>query len=286
MKFKNGFWFLVSRFQVGFGALVLLLALAISFGACFEPREGCLDIAAINFNAAADRDCCCHYPDLILTTDQVYDTLFFRRDSLYVGTGGHLFRIKSIVFYLSEFEVFKASELFKIGDEVDLKVYDAANNDTITNTFVDDFTLLRRAPLENFVGSFREDGYFDKIRFRLGLSVDAENVIPALAPSDHPLSPQNENLYQNGYSYLQAIVVRDSMSTTAPDTIRIGRAELGDFFIEGTGNFQHQIGYNFPLTLRADWARLFEGINWTTHDIPAWKSQIVVNLPSVFSVSQ
>ncbi len=277
------------RFQ-GWGlsirAWVLLLGLVLSLGSCFEPREGCLDIAAINFNAAADRDCCCRYPELVLTTDQVYDTLFFRRDSLYVGTGGHLFRIKSIVFYLSEFELFRASEKFEIGEVVDLRVFDAATNDTITETFTDDFTLLRRTPLDNPVGSFREGGAFDKIRFRLGLSQAAERVIPALAPSEHPLGPQAENLAHNGYTFLQAVVVRDSMAATAPDTIRIGRAELGDFFIEGNGNFQHPLGYNFALTLRADWAQLFKGVIWTNHDIQAWKSQIVANLPSVFSVSQ
>ncbi len=292
----QGFRFQVSRIWVHSGVSklscyfsfksVLLFSCLLTFSACFEPREGCLDIAAINFNAAADRDCCCRYPDLIVTADQVYDTLFFLRDSLYKGANGHLFRIKSIVFYLSEFELYKAAEVFQIGDMVDLKTYDAASNDTITKTFIDDFTLVRRSPLENEVGSFREDGYFDKIRFRLGLPLEAEAVIPALAPSNHPLSPQKENLAQNGYVFLQAIVVRDSMAATAPDTIRIGRADLGDFFIEGSGNFQHKTGYNFPMILHADWEKLFQGIVWTTHDISAWKSQIVVNLPSVFSVSQ
>lgn len=298
MNLRRGFQcfrFQVSRFRFQVrakfslalpAALALLLIVSLSLGACFEPREGCLDVAAINFNAAADKDCCCRYPNLIVTTDQVYDTLFFRRDSLYRGTNGHLFRIKSIVFYLSEFEVFKASEVFQIGDVIDLKTFEAASNDTTTKTFIDDFTLLRRTPLENIVGSFREDGYFDKIRFRLGLPMEAEKVISALAPSNHPLRPQAENLAQNGYTFLQAIIVRDSMAATPPDTLNFRRADLGDFFIEGSGNFQHQTGYNFPMTLRADWEKLFNGVIWTAYDIPAWKSQIVVNLPSVFSVSQ
>ncbi len=285
--------FKVSRFQ-GFtafswtlpAAVVLLLAVILSLSACFQPREGCLDIAAVNFNAAADKDCCCRYPNLIVTTDQVYDTLLFRRDSLYLGAGGHLFRIKSMVFYLSEFEVSKAAEVFQIGDLIDLKTYGPSGIDTITKTFIDDFTLLRRSPLENTVGTFREDGYFDKIKFRLGLPLEAESVIPTLAPTSHPLRPQAENLAQNGFVFLQAIVVRDSMAASTPDTLNFRRADLGDFFIEGNGNFRHQTGYNFPITLKADWAKLFQGVIWTTHDIPAWKSQIVVNLPSVFSVSQ
>jgi hypothetical protein len=266
--------------------LLALLLFVLTQNACFDPRDGCLDIAATNFNVYADKNCCCTFPNLTLTVDQVYDTLLFRQDSLYAGTGGHLFRIKSVAFYLSDFELFKNGTSFKMGDSLVLKTYDAANNDTINQIFTDDFTLIRRTPLNNEVASFREDGIFDAIKFRLGLNTGAEKIISALAPTSHPLRPQPENLSQSGYVFLQAIVVRDSMAATVADTLNFVRSDIGDFFIEGAGNFQHKTGYDFPMKLQADWKALFQGVVWTTNDISAWKTQIVANLPSVFSVSQ
>lgn len=265
------------------GTLIAVLVLLQS--ACFDPQSGCLDIAATNFNASADKNCCCKYPQLTLTVNQFYGAQLAKQDSLYVGTGGHLFRLRSMSFYLSDFQLFRGGETFQMGDSTLLK-YKAGANDTLSRYFPDDFTLIRRATLENEVASFREEGLFDGIKFRLGLNPEAEKIISALAPSGHPLRPQTENLSQNGYVFLQAVVVRDSMLATDNDTLNFYRADIGDFFIQGTGNFRHEVGYDFPMTLTADWKLLFEGVDWSTHDVAAWKSQIVANLPSVFSVSQ
>ncbi|MBL7826876.1 MAG: hypothetical protein JNJ57_09620 [Saprospiraceae bacterium] len=261
---------------------VLLMAILVG---CFDPQEGCLDIAAVNYYPAADEDCCCRYPKLIINADQTYDTQLFKQDSLYPTADGHLFRIKSIAFYLSEFQLFKNGNVFLMGDSLEFKTYDAAQNDTISRLFTDDFTLIRRVPFANQVASFREDGAFDQIRFRLGLNESAETIIPSLTASSHPLYPQKENLYQQGFVFFQAVVVRDSAALTAPDTLNFFRQDLPDLFITGQGDFIHQIGTDFTLTLHADWSRLFDGVNWTVHDIPAWKSKIVANMPSVFSVT-
>jgi hypothetical protein len=269
------------KFGSFFGTIVLLLAQY----ACFEPQSGCLDIAATNFNAAADKNCCCRYPNLVITVDQVYDTLVFRQDYLYPGTGGHLFRIKSLAFYLSEFTLLKNGVPFYMGDTVQLKIYDVAGNDTLVQPFVDDVALVRRTPLEYPIATFGEDGFFETITFRLGLSSAMGQAIPTLAPANHPLRPQPDNLYNNGYTFLQAVVVRDTMAATLPDTIRFTRADLGDFFIEGNDHFEHKLGYNFPIKLRADWSVLFQGVIWTNHDIQAWKTQMVSNFPGVFRVS-
>src|SRR5690349_2250009 len=105
-----------------FHFMILLIPLVLCQQACFEPKYGCLDIAATNFNPAADKDCCCRYPKLLLDVNQVYDTLVFRQDSLYPGTGGHLFRIRNVAFYLSDFQLIKDGVTFETEDVVDLKV--------------------------------------------------------------------------------------------------------------------------------------------------------------------
>lgn len=267
-----------------------LLLLAFVQTACFEPKKACLDIDATNFDASADEDCCCEYPQLLMNAVQRYDTLQYLPDSLYAGTDGRLFRIKKVIFYLSDFQLFQNGGIVMVSDSVNLKTYAATGNDTISRTFTDDFVLVRRTPVENSVGDFRPGGTFEKIRFRLGLSPEAERVIPQLAPSAHPLRIQSDSIWYGrdaGYVFLQAIVVRDSMAATRPDTLSFTKSELSDFFIEQTSSFIHQSGgYNFTLTLTVDYKKMFEGVDWTTGDISTWKSKIATNLPNVFSVSQ
>lgn len=266
--------------------------MALCLNGCFEPKDGCLDIEATNFDASADRDCCCEYPNLILEARHRYgsDSVQYVPDSLYVNSTGQIFRIKKVVFYLSEIQLFQNGGMFSVSDTVQLQTYAPTGGDTTKEAFTDDFLLVRRSPIDNPVGEFRPAGIFDKIRMRLGLSSDAQRVIPRLAPSGSPLKIQGDSLWYGpsaGYVFLQAVVVRDSMPATKPDTLSFTQADLPDFFIEKTGSYYHPSGgYNFRLTLGIDYKKLFDGINWTTGDIPAWKSQIVVNLPSVFSVSQ
>lgn len=268
----------------------IALACVLAIYSCYEPIDGCLDIEATNFDASADKNCCCTYPKLRLETVQRFDTLQYRPDSLYPDGAGGLFRIKSVVFYLSEFQLFQGGGQFSVSDTVQLQAFAPAGNDTIKETFTDDFLLVRRTPVDNELGEFKPSGDFDNVKIRLGLSPDAQRVIPRLAKAGHPLRIQPDSLWYGrdaGFVFLQAVVVRDSMAATTPDTLAFTQAELADFFIGQAGSFVHRSGgYDFRLKLTVDYKKMFEGIDWTTGDISAWKSQIVVNLPNVFSVSQ
>lgn len=279
---KNSIPFYLSAVQ-----LVVLSVMAGYFTSCFDPKEGCLDPAAVNFLAGADKDCCCRYPQLVITTDQVFDTLDFQKDALYPDGQGHYFRILSIVFYLSEFQLYKNAQAFPLGDSTEFKIYNPGYSDTLEQTFTDDFVLIKRVPLDNPVASFRETGDFDGVQFRLGISDKASYIIPALTPANHPLRPQTEALYQNhDYVFLQAVVAADTSSAALPDTLNFTRSDLGDYYVTDNGSFHHEPAFNFNLVLHADWARLFAGVNWTTRDIPAWKARMIANLPGTFTVTQ
>jgi hypothetical protein len=263
------------------------LFIALIVTSCYEPQQGCLDVRAVNYYAGADENCCCRFPKLILSSDQVYDTLLFRLDSLYPSENGELFRIKNIMFYLSEVELGKSGETVRTSDSLQFRLFNTAQNDTVRQWLRDDATLVRRSPLDNLVATFSDDGDFDRIRFRIGLSADANRVIPALAPSSHPLYTQKEGLHNNnGYVFLRAVIVRNSDPDLQPDTLDLTAADIPDMFVESQGSFYHEQGRDFRLVLHADWARLFDGIDLSDYDIPRWKSVMAANLKDVFSVSQ
>lgn len=265
----------------------LLFLTSIALVSCFDPKEGCLDVAAVNYDAAADHDCCCTYPKVILSVNQVYDTLLFKNDSLYRDQNGHLFRIKSVAFYLSDFQFVQNGITYAVADTLTLYTYQA--NDTVPQVFRNDFQLIRRVPVDYSVGSFRQDGIFSDVAFRFGLSPEAQTIIPTKTPANHPLAVQTDGLWRNktdGFVFLQAVVVRDSMASTSADTLRFLQSDLGQPVIGATGQFLHPTGYNFPLLLTVDFKKMFEQVDWSVHDIAVWKAQIVANLPSTFSLSQ
>ncbi len=263
-----------------------LVLLAIS--ACYKPREGCLDIEATNFDAAADNNCCCTYPALRLTLLPRFDTLVWKPDTAYEYAPGRWFRLHQAVFYLSDFQLVQGGTAFSVSDTLGLSVFGAAG-DTLREVFTNDFQLIRRTTENYAVGTFRPSGAFESVRFRVGLPDAAQRVIPALTPEGHPLRPQNEGLWlgaDTGFVALKLIFSRDTLSSTIPDTLVFSRPDFAGAVVQTNGVFLHESGFDFSLKLTADYRALFQGVDLTTVDIPAWKTRIVANLPTALRVSQ
>lgn len=273
--------------------LLALIFPTLLLTSCFEPKQGCLDISAVNFDASADKDCedegcSCIYPKLQVIVDQRYDTLAFRRDSVYTSTAGPSFRLHDVAFYLSDFQIFRNGDVFTVSDTLGLRLFSQIGTDTLREVFRNDFQLVRLETQTYAVGSFRESGLFSDVQIRLGLDADVNRVIPSLAPTGHPLRLQADSLWRNkaeGYVFLKVVVGRD-VQTAVRDTLTFTRADIGNFFIQQSGVFGHANGYDFRLRLTADYQQLLGNINWTVGDKTSWKQQILTNLLSTFSVSQ
>lgn len=271
-------------------AAVVLTAFLVllAFSACYDPREGCLDIEATNFDAAADNNCCCTYPALRLTLLPRFDTLVWKPDTAYEYAPGRWFRLHQAVFYLSDFQLVQGGTHFSVSDTLGLSVFGAAG-DTLREVFTNDFELIRRTTENYTVGTFRPAGAFESVRFRVGLPDAAQRVIPALTPEGHPLRPQNEGLWlgaDTGFVALKLVFSRDTFSSTVPDTLVFSRPDFTGVVVQTNGVFQHESGFDFSLKLTADYRALFQGVDLTAVDIPAWKTRIVANLPAALRVSQ
>lgn len=269
-------------------ALPLAFCLLLLY-ACNEPRKACLDIEATNFDAAADEDCCCEYPQLrIDSLLPRFGTLVWKPDTAYEYSPGKWFRMKSIVYYLSDMQLYQNGAPVAVSDTLPFKSW-GASGDTVNVILVNDFQVVRRSSTAYSMGTFRPGGDFESVQFRVGVPAAAQAVIPGLAPANHPLRLQPENLWRGrdtGYVALQLILTRDTLSTTQPDTLVIGRPDLDNILIKKDGLFRHESGYDFLLRVRADYRELFRDVDLSNPDILQWKSQIVANLPNVFHVYQ
>ncbi|TNE66990.1 MAG: hypothetical protein EP344_02140 [Bacteroidetes bacterium] len=266
---------------------VILLGI-VWLASCYEPREGCLDIEATNFDAAADNNCCCTYPELKINLLPRYDTLVWKPDTAYEYASGKWFRLKQAVFYLSAFELLQSGQSYPVSDTLAFSVWDAAG-DTLQQTLTDDYVLIRRTQVKYSAGTFRPSGQFGSVRFRVGLQDAPNRIIPGLVPAGHILAPQAEQLWlgrDTGFVALKLILTRDTFSTTPPDTLVFHRPDFDNLVIQKDGIFNHESGYDMELDLTTDFREMFRDVDLSSGDKVAWKNQIWANLTTVFRVSQ
>ncbi len=271
-------------------AVLLVAAMALCFWRCETPSRGCLDIEATNFAFAADKPCedgCCTYPNLILVFNQEFDGEVWLQDSVYVNNLGHPFIIRGTAMYFSDFQLGQQGQQYGVADTISLKTW--TGSDSVTINFVDDFVLGRRIPLEYTVGTFKKSGFFDEFRCQLGLSATANTIVSSKTPSGHPLNKQNDSLWLNNtdkFVWLQIAYKKDTLSSTPTDTLRFGASDFGGqpFMISRTGNFEHQTGTDFRISMTLDYALLFKDVNLANIGQSELKAKIISALSGTFEV--
>jgi hypothetical protein len=268
---------------------IFLLLFALFGLGCFDPKEGCLDIAATNFDASADEDCCCTYPGLIFSVDQKWDTKPFRRDSVFALDNGKLIRLHNVLLYLSDFQMERNGAAFKTTDTIQLQAFAKTGQDTIKEVYLNDFELISLDNSTANTGVFRTSGNFDAVQFRFGLSNDANRVIASKVRVGHPLRPGTDSLWLSktlGYALLKVVFSPDTLRTSPRDSVLLTRADMGDLFFRQTGKFSSELGYDFRLRMNIDLKKLLGKTNWSIPDKTQWKKEIIANLPGAFNVSQ
>jgi hypothetical protein len=270
--------------------LILFLAALFILSACYEPKEGCLDVTATNFDPGADEDCCCLYPQLKFRVFQKFGTRTWVPGDTVQTPAGEWFRLHGAAFYLSGIQLRQGAAAFQATDTVHLRVFAAGGGDTLSKTFLKDVLLVHPpvGTVDFTIGTFSTLGTFDQLVFRVGLPDSVQRVVPSSARAGHPLALQSDSLWLGpdlGYLDGQLIFSRDSAAATVPDTLRFlpGELQLPLMF---TGQVTRGIGQDLLFVLEVDYRRLFEGIDLSTGDPAAWKQQIAENLPFAFTISQ
>ena len=252
--------------------------------ACFDAREGCLDISATNFDVAADKDCCCTYPLLNANILHRIDTNPLTLGAKYGGVSGDSFAILDFAFYLSDFTVFRQNEAFYVQDTVRMGIL--KNSDTVYVGFRDDIIAVQRnnAPV-HVIDTFPYQGIFDKITFRFGLKDSLLEVLRSEAPSGHPMGSGNRGLYNSlvqEYDGMWMNVVRFLPPNNQADTLMLRFSSSGlpaDIDLFGTQTLVQKTGFDLTFTLEIDYLKWFATVDLQADEMTI-KAQIRQNLLS------
>ncbi|MCB0630092.1 MAG: hypothetical protein KDD15_10175 [Lewinella sp.] len=270
---KNSSYMLSAKFRSAIPLSILLLGIILLSPACYEAREGCLDVNAVNYALDTDRECadCCEYPVLSLRFVSVWedqDTSFtfrYASDGFHDGKG-QPFLIDRITYYIQDVAlVANAGALHYTSDSVE--VQKLTDSGTYEEVYIrDDYLLLNPAlntALE--VGTLLRNGTFTHLRFQVGLDVETDDILPGSLPTNHPLSLLDTSMYNlNDERYLsnRMDLMRDTAATASSLLLSYGTEQQPlEISLEIPGSFALPPGLDLEITLQVNYAKWFEQIS-------------------------
>jgi hypothetical protein len=262
-------------------SLVILISF-LFLPACYEPVEGCLDPAALNYDISADKDCCCEYPNLVLSIEHViFDTLTFRfGDTL--SLNGQAVIFNRFQFFLSDIHLKVGANTRSVDDQLTF-LANTGGGGTEEVKETDDFLLASRNTNTYEVGTFPYPGNYDSLSLFLGLNPPAQFAIPESFPDGHPLSITSDSMYVDGnYQMLSIELVRflpqaDTLQLEVSEPLRLALGKPDGGFLQVLNGFDATL----PLKIAYDdWLR---DVNFTGGKQQI-VDQIVKNTSNAFSL--
>lgn len=277
--------------------ITILFLLLGNLSACYEPKTGCLDINATNFDVEADEeccinvdDCCCNYPQLSLSIDhKLYSD---STDNFNLQTGytleanpDQVFQVNDIKFYLTNFQLVNSSTgaIANITDTIILQIVDLQTGDLNDAVAIDNFSLIKRNGFNYQIGALDNSGDFDEIHFNIGIESPFNNTFPDDLNVTHPLSNAIDSMYNyDSFSYVfnQINLQRDTASVSSEILIEI--TELIPIQLALTEPISIALGTDTEIKLRINYLNWFKGINFAVNTENEIKQSIVQNTANVF----
>lgn len=280
--------------KVSSGAAYLILFLTLQ--QCAEPKSGCLDVRATNFQVDADANCgdCCSFPqirlDLLHKFTQRDSLLNFIPGSTYPDASGNPFRLSDMRFYLSEIQFLRSDGSTSLLEKKIALRKASPNGDSLRIEVEDNFAIASPASLSRILpGNFRDGGTFIGLRFKVGVGEPARSADPGSAPTSHPLRPQSISMWTSPQGYLSQRI--EVFTGTPPaDTLRrllefSGAASVSEITLTFDRPLSVPPGFHIALTLQIDYARWLKNIRFGSDpDVEVFR-KITENLPFSFSVT-
>lgn len=262
-----------------------LMFLLLAVIACQDPSEGCLDLEATNFDAVADEDCCCMYPQLVLSYRYFYDndtTPNFQLNTNYALENGDTIQFRNFAMYISDAGLIQ-NGTFIIGED-SLKIY-SRNPDLDSTIQVRNINIIRRGSPSSSAGLFPHIGMFEKLRFRFGLDPELNSSPVEDFPRGSVLGLQADSLHTlvpgEGYIFLKLVL---SFQSTDTERTFIIRGDANSFIIERDIDFNTTRGTNRTIVLELNFRELIAGIDFDVDTEQMISERLKENIEPFISV--
>lgn len=259
--------------------LLLTLPLLAALQSCSRV-EGCNDPIAKNYDAEADKNCCCEYYKLRFNlAHQVNDSTSLAYFTRYADALGDSFELKFASLLISEIALIDASgNAFFIEDTVLVPLINGNSN-----WFVDDFIAIRPGTFINEVGNFTQFGSYNKIRFLVGLQGEAVNADGLdISDTQFPLSASHSaahyNQNSNSYWFSRWEIIRPTLS----DTLRFGVRDT--VWVELNYTAAVVDGANTDIPIAVNYLDFFNNISFMNDDSTSVVQKIKTNTRNAFSI--
>lgn len=258
----------------------------VLFSACQEPLEACLDIEASNFDVRADRDCCCIYPSLFIEVAYRAGEVSFNLNTPYELDNGDTVIFRRAAFYVSDLTIFQGSQEFFPRDT--FLIYRLDNTNQLDSSeYIGNVSLINRTASDINMGQFTEPGFFDLVRFRLGLNETLNNQNIETLPRRSRLSIQADSMHtftsDGGYLFLKFEVFVPSLDELF--TLALTAAD-GDFVLLRPIELISVTGVNKRFRLNINYLEWLRGIDFATDNPEQRKQKLIDNLPNALVTIQ
>lgn len=255
--------------------------LVMIWSGCQEPVEGCLDIEASNFDPTADRDCCCTYPSLMMNLTYRAGEASFSLNTSYEMNGGDTVVFRRAAFYVSDVKVFQGA--FEAQPRDTFFVYSFDNNRLDSIEYIGNFALVNRSGFSVNLGSFREEGLFDKVQLRIGLNneLNAQPIDQLTGRSRLAIQADSMHTFSDdGFLFLKFVVYLPALDREFELTLD---GSAGPIIFEGSIAMVSQIGFNKSFRLTVDYLEWIDGIDFETDSEIEMTQKLLDNLPFALS---
>lgn len=230
--------------------LLSLLATTLFLSAC-KKKEGCTDPTAVNYDATAEKDCCCDYDSTFHLEMHMHP--FMGADPILEGQtltiNGVATKLDIFRFYVSNF-----------------RLVDAAGNETPQEGL---YLLVKPDPDEYVIGDMPA-GNYTKVRFDIGIDSLTNHGDPTQYALGTPLGGQFPEMHWSwsiGYIFMRIDGETDINGDGTPDPDGSFQMHLGtdDYLahIEIDYPINSIAGADFTLHLNVLWNKFFEGVDMT-----------------------
>lgn len=230
--------------------------LALITSGCISREEGCLDIAAVNFDLDADRECssCCQYPALSIVISPKWGEDNINLDSIYFDKLGHPFRFHDLRYMLTNFSWSDENQSNYTVDSVEF--FCQPSNLKITP----DLILVDTRRFEYALGTIRQFPTIDSISFKWGFPSHFDCVNPSADTTIAILSDESpvwdKELQQR--AAMRLILQRDLLNETL-DTLFIHTCR--EISLDADGHLQP--GFHGKINLTVDYEKWFMDADMT-----------------------